>query len=231
MSLRLEFPPNSSPPSLSSESPRSEHVDTNQFPPFRTTNYHRNGFFRRKLRAGDEPNSQRRNKFVINLNGLKNGFRPRNIGNRFRASSIARAGAFSPTYASPANLISGTNWTSTNGFHLTSHHQLNTAFQTSETINKSSPKYILEHDQRAEDPNQIIEIESDDSPPYLPSSVTQQRPATVTPQPVPTAPPEDRNLGQLMSGSEAGDSTTQVDLHQHELPFQFHLQPEGDLSC
>lgn len=233
MSLRLEFPPNSSPPTSSSESPWTEqHVDANKcHPPFTATNYHRNGLFRRKRRTtSDQQTSQRRNTFVINFNGFKNGFRPRNIGNRFRASPTTRAGAFSPPYAIPGNLISGTSWTSANGFQLTSHHQLNTVYQTEDSINGSNPKYLFEHDQRDEDPNQILEIESDDSPPYLPSSVTQQRPTTVTPQPTPTAPPHDKNLGQGMCGSE-GSSITQVDLHEHKLPFQFHLQHEEDLSC
>ena len=86
-------------------------------------------------------------------------------------------------------------------------------------------------EQKDEDPNKIVEIESDDSPPYLPSSGTHQRPTTVTPKPSPTAPPHDQTSGQGIRKSN-GSSVTHVDLHhQEEPPFQFYSREEEDLSC
>lgn len=199
------------------------------------THFERNGFFRiRRRKSNDQHRSERRNTFVINLNGLKNGFRPRNIGSRLLSShpTSPRTSEFSPPYAVPSNLISGTSWTSTNGFHLTSHHQLNNIDLT-ETPNDGSSKlqHMQSFEQKDEDPNKIVEIESDDSPPYLPSSATHQRPTTVTPQPSPTAPPRDQTSGQGIHESN-GSSVTHVDLHhQEEPPFQFHLRQDEDLSC
>lgn len=238
-----QFPPNSSPPTLSPISPWTENFNNvvNQLQPSGPNNFERNGFFRIRRRKynGDQHRSERRNTFVINFNGLKNGFRPRNIGNRFLSSHHASpvTGEFSPppSYAVPSNLISGTSWTSANGFHLTSHHQLNNIDQIETPTHDGRSKrqqHMQTFEQKDdEDPNKIVEIESDDSPPYLPSSATHQRPSTVTPQPSPTAPTHDQTSGQGIHESN-GSSVTHVDLHhEEEPPFHFHLRPEDDLSC
>ena len=215
------------------------------------TNFERNGFFRiKRRRSNDQHRSERRNTFVINFNGLKNGFRPKNIGTRFLSSQppSPRSGEFSPPYAVPSNLISGTSWTSTNGFQLTSHHQLNN-INPNEPLNdgrSSKQQHMQMFEQKDEDPNKIVELESDDSPPYLPSSsITHQRPTPVTPQPSPTAPPHDQTSRQGESATRElairesaihesnRTSVTHVDLHHQEepLPFQFHSGQEEDLSC
>ena len=217
----LQFPPNSSPPlSSTPKSPWSEDFNNelrnlhhSYSPPLE-----RNGRFRiNRRRSNDQHKSERRNTFIVNLNGFKNGFRPRNIGTRFFSPTrppSTQTQEFSPKYAAPSNLISGTSWTSTNGFHLTSHHQLNNAnlIATPDGENKD------------EDPNKIVEVESDDSPPYMPAAVRGQSPSTLTPQPSPTAPPLERK-----------QSFTQVDLHQQEehTACQFRLKSSHDaeVSC
>ena len=212
-----------------------------QFPPPDPTHYQRNGFFRiRRRKSSDQHKPERRNTFVINLNGLKNGFRPRNIGTQFLSShpQSPPPGSFSPPYAIPSNLISDSSWTpangqwtSANGFQLTSHHQLNNIVQYQvhghDVNNPEQNQMFIQKDE--EDPNKIVEIESDDSPPYLPSSAAHQRPITVTPPPSPTAPPNDQTLQGIRE--EKQSRVTQVDLHhQREPPFQFHSNQE-DLSC
>ena len=124
-------------------------------------------------------------------------------------------------------MISGTSWTSANGFNLTSHHQLN-GVNSIPTLRHENNEAQLEQNDNEEDPNKIVEIESDDSPPYLPSTTAQQRPKTVTPKPSPTAPPGER-------ASERNDerSLTQADFHHEEgSAFPFHLSAQKEeLSC
>ena len=232
VTLRLEFPPNSSPPRSTPNSPWSENFNNNVFnhlqPSHPIQKIEQHGISRiKRRRSSDQYKSERRNTFVINFNGFKNGFRPKNVGNRFFSTLPSQTAAeFSPPYAVPSNLISGTSWTSANGFHLTSHHQLNDVNPIS-TIHQSNS--VAPFDQKdEEDPNKIIEIESDDSPPYLPSTAPQQRPKTVTPQPSPTAPP-----GETISERHDKSSLTRADFHHEEEPaFQFHLSAQKEeLSC
>ena len=207
----------------------------NYLQPSGPTQFEQNGLCRiKRRRSHDQYRSERRNTFVINFNGFKNGFRPRNIGSRFFSShsSHSRSTEFSPPYAVPSNLISGTSWTSANGFHLTSHHQLNNInpILTPGSVNSHN---IPTFEQKNEDPNKIVEVESDDSPPYLPSTVAQQRPSTVTPQPSPTAPnPPHYDKSSAMQESNES-SFTQVDFHHQEDPsFKFHSTSHTEeLSC
>ena len=234
LTLRLEFPPNSSPPRSSSpNSPWSENFNNNVVnylqPSHQIQQLEPNPRIKRR-HSSDRYKSDRRNTFVINFNGLKNGFRPRNIGNRFLSafpSSSQTNAEFSPPYAVPSTLISGTSWTSANGFHLTSHHQLNGVNQVS-TTHQDKSELSLESKEHEEDPNKIVEIESDDSPPYLPSTTAQQRPKTTTPQPSPTAPP----MGKTSELNE-DSSFIQADFHHEEGPaFQFNLSGQKEeLSC
>ena len=204
----------------------------NYLQPSGPTHFEQNGLRRiKRRRSHDQYRSERRNTFVINFNGFKNGFRPRNIGTRFFSShsSPTRSTEFSPPYAVPSNLISGTSWTSTNGFHLTSHHQLNNR----NPIQSPNSYIIPTFEHKDEDPNKIVEVESDDSPPYLPSTVALQRPTTVTPQPSPTAPPPPHYEKSSAMRESNETNFTQVDLHHQEGPsFKFHSTAHTEeLSC
>ena len=207
----------------------------NYLQPSGPTQFEQNGLYRiKRRRSHDQYRSERRNTFVINFNGFKNGFRPRNIGSRFFSSrhSPPQSNDFSPPYAVPSNLISGTSWTSANGFHLTSHHQLN-SLNPIPTPDSGKSHIIPRFEQTDEDPNKIVEIESDDSPPYMPSTVSQQPVATITPQPSPSAPPHshvDKSSAMLHTNES---SLTQVDLHHQEEPsFKFHSTTNSEeLSC
>ena len=185
--------------------------------------------------------------FIINFNGIVNGFRSRtsNASEQVHDPISAREdGAFSPPYAVPANLISGTSWTSTrNGFHLTSHLDLNNSDvihsvprQIGTTKNVKYYAEGVENIREKDDPNKIVEIvESDESPPYLPSTAItglHQRPTTVTPQSSPTAPALSQGPTDICMGSDGGSSVTQVDLHHPTpQPFQYNSQDEQDLAC
>ena len=96
------------------------------------------------------------------------------------------------------------------------------------TTHQDKSKLSLESKEHEEDPNKIVEIESDDSPPYLPSTTAQQRPKTTTPQPSPTAPP----MGKTSELNE-DSSFIQADFHHEEGPaFQFNLSGQKEeLSC
>ena len=191
----------------------------------------------KRRRSADQYQSERRNTFVINFNGFKNGFRPKNLKSRFftsQPSSTYSTADFSPPYAVPANLISGTSLTSVNGFHLTSHHQLNGSNSITDVNNDTN-----------DDPNRIVEIESDDSPPYLPSGAFQgnnipQRPSTVTPKPSPTAPSLQDTVFKSETAAEIseGAKSTEVDFHHQEeehrrQTFHFHSKSTEDeeVSC
>ena len=191
----------------------------------------------KRRRSADQYQSERRNTFVINFNGFKNGFRPKNLKNRFstsQPSSTYSTADFSPPYAVPANLISGTSLTSVNGFHLTSHHQLNGSNIITDVNNDTN-----------DDPNRIVEIESDDSPPYLPSGAFQgniipQRPSTVTPKPSPSAPSHLDTVYKSENAAETPDGAklAEVDFHHQEeerrlQTFHFHAKSteEEEVSC
>ena len=188
----------------------------------------------KRRRSADQYQSERRNTFVINFNGFKNGFRLKNVKSRFFTSQPSSTADFSPPYAVPANLISGTSLTSVNGFHLTSHHQLNGS-------NIITDVNIDTND----DPNRIVEIESDDSPPYLPSGAFQgniipQRPSTVSPKPSPSAPSHQDTVSKSETAAETSDGAklTEVDFHHQEeerrlqtFHFQSKSTEEEEVSC
>ena len=124
--------------------------------------------------------------------------------------------------------------TSVNGFHLTSHHQLNGSNIITEANIDTN-----------DDPNRIVEIESDDSPPYLPSGAFRgnnipQRPSTATPKPSPTAPSLQDTVFKSETAAEIseGAKSTEVDFHHQEEEhrrqlFHFHSKSTEDeeVSC